>query len=360
MWNSCVGDRRSGKSIPLVASLGLFLLLSNTGMNLSEWIDYSEIQVPAMEGTKQQGQEASELILETSFQGNGSTDLHPAYSDRRKCKKDTLFLPPPKLVQDALQRLSRGPAAVKTGRDKAAICVMQKNEDWFLEEWINYHFALGFDDIYIFNDGEPKINLTSTENLHVFPVAHLPARVHRQVAVYNACAEIIKGRQPSYNTTWVSFLDVDEFLVLKKHDHVAAFLKEHCPKGLCGSLGINWLWFGTSNQTYYLPRPVTQRFVFRERTPDKTSKSIFRLDDFYCATNQHFVHLKNNPVKDPYQPPFPYDTQGRIHYRGPATPTASDSVAAFHHYTKSLEEWYVRRCIRGDVHRNHNLKCTGR
>ena len=356
-----------------IALLGIFLLVGSfRGMDLDVWKDvYSDISQDALVKEPRQKISSNEsssstslstrVVLEASFQGVGTAGLHPSYlSGRKKCRKSSLYKSVPNLVRDSFRKLSDGPAAMKTGADRTAICVMQKNEDWFLEEWINYHFALGFDDIYLFNDGEPKMNLTSTEYLHVFPVANLPTRVHKQIAVYNSCVEIIQRRQPSYNTSWVSFMDIDEFLVLKRHDSVTEFLIEYCPPGLCGSLSINWLWFGTSNETYYAAKPVTQRFICRERNPHKISKSIFRLDAFYCASNQHFVHLKSNPAKDPKGPPFPYDTQGTIHFRGPGTPTANDSVAVFHHYTKSLEEWYVRRCVRGDVHRSHNLKCTGR
>jgi hypothetical protein len=178
---------------------------------------------------------ASSLLLKEEGNSNNNATvtnesllLHSSYLKARlHCKNKTFFLPPPKLVQTAIQQLSSSSLhhEVKSGTEKAAICVLQKNEDWFLEEWINYHFALGFEDIYLFNDAiddtggdddkqrTPETNLKSTGHLHIFPVvvADLSAHVHKQVAVYNACVEIIKSRQPLYNTTWVSFLDVDEF-----------------------------------------------------------------------------------------------------------------------------------------------------
>jgi hypothetical protein len=210
--------------------------------------------------------------------------------------------------------VKNGSAAKNVEKEKAAICVVQKNEDWYLQEWFDYHLAWGFDDIYIFNHG--RANITPTNQIHVLPVEEKFSGDHMQHELYNLCLEIIKRRkQPqhgAHNTTWVAFFDVDEFLMLKKHTSVQDFMADHCPAGLCGSVGINWLWFGTANQTYYDPKPVTQRFVYRDYQPIKIIKSIARVDDFYCIDNAHFPHLISDPTKDRYQPPFSYDTNGTI------------------------------------------------
>ena len=251
--------------------------------------------------------------------------------------------------------------------ERAALCVVQKDEDWYLQEWIDYHLALGFTDIYIFNHGNADI--TSTLQVHSLPVNNIPHRpVHVQLMVYNACLKIIQQRMlpqhGSYNTTWVAFLDVDEFLVLKKHETVQAFMADHCPNenGLCGSVGINWQWFGTSNHTYFEPnKPVTQRFLYRDYQPHKIIKSIIRVDEAYCLTSAHFSFFRrSDPLQNKSQPPFSYDTSGRILW-GPYSHQRLNDVAVVNHYTNSLEEWYARRCRRGDVNqRVKNRRCNGK
>lgn len=250
--------------------------------------------------------------------------------------------------------------------ERAAICTIQKNEDWYLQEWIDYHLALGFTDIYIYNHGQADI--TPTDHIHPLPVeisSEDENDVDLQKVIYNTCLEVIKKRKlrehGSYDTTWAAFFDIDEFLVLKRHETVQGFLTDHCPdNGLSGSIGINWQWFGTANQTYYEDKPVTQRFLYRDYRPHKIIKSIIRVDEAYCMTNAHFPHfLKSIPLQNMSQPPFSYDTSGGIIW-GPYSRRRHDEVAVLHHYVNSLEEWYFRRCRRGDVDtRNKNRRCKG-
>ena len=47
---------------------------------------------------------------------------------------------------------------------------------------------------------------------------------------------------------WAAFIDIDEFLVMRKHRHVADFLEEYCE---AGAVLLSWLVFGTSNNTEY-------------------------------------------------------------------------------------------------------------
>ena len=44
-------------------------------------------------------------------------------------------------------------------------------------------------------------------------------------------------------------IDIDEFLVMRKHRHVADFLEEYCE---AGAVLLSWLVFGTSTTTQLL------------------------------------------------------------------------------------------------------------
>eukprot|EP00934_Nitzschia_sp_Nitz4_P004230 Nitzschia sp. Nitz4//scaffold91_size79674//26935//28056//NITZ4_005362-RA/size79674-processed-gene-0.105-mRNA-1//-1//CDS//3329560085//4220//frame0 len=288
------------------------------------------------------------------------------YRRRSKCgTSNSVYAPSKQLIQQSIQQINHGPASHRKGtQDAAAICVLQKDEDLYLLEWINYHLALGFDDIYIFDDGR-NLRLNSTDRVHVVSVTDFPKGTHKQIAIYNSCVEVIRQRQPHYNTSIVALLDVDEFLVLRQHNSVHDFMNDKCPRDRCGSLVVNWLWYGTGgNQTSYADEPVVSRFRLRDPVPHTTVKSLFRLEHFYCVTNQHFVHLTSNPmtmIKQQHapQPPFSYDTHGNITFQAAFTPDHPYmDVASVHHYTKSMEEWYERRCVRGDVVK-FDLRCTG-
>jgi len=110
----------------------------------------------------------------------------------------------------------------------------------------------------------------------------------RQPRAFRTCMREF-GRQH----TWVAFYDTDEFLVLKKHDTVLDFLAHHCAKG---SLGINWVIFGTSSQTHYVDSPVTQRFQYHIGT-DPHIKSVVKVSDFKSLRSPHWMETKGNRTR---------------------------------------------------------------
>lgn len=83
----------------------------------------------------------------------------------------------------------------------------------------------------------------------------------------------------------MAFLDVDEFLVLKRHETVTEMLEEHLERG---ALGISWFIFGSGGKKLYGPWPVTKRFVYRDGLEEKERhrshwhyvKSVVKLSDY--------------------------------------------------------------------------------
>jgi hypothetical protein len=50
-------------------------------------------------------------------------------------------------------------------KKKIALVCMAKNEDYYLQEWINYHLKLGFDGIHIFQNNWRFQNKIENENV---------------------------------------------------------------------------------------------------------------------------------------------------------------------------------------------------
>lgn len=79
---------------------------------------------------------------------------------------------------------------------------------------------------------------------------------HRQMYGYHMCASEHRD-----DHAYMAFFDVDEFLVLKRHDTVGELLAAHLPRG---ALAISWYIFGTGTTAMYAPLPVTKRFLHRD------------------------------------------------------------------------------------------------
>lgn len=164
------------------------------------------------------------------------------------------------------------------------------------------------------------------------------------------------------NVSWVAGLDVDEFLVLKLDVYKTSlieFMDEFC-KPPCGQLSINWLLFGSSNRSRYVPVPVTKRFSIRTPSDDENLvKGI--ADPRAVNVDQSSFWVHTFPLKEGRTQ---MDTLGKrvnvrpgqrwqmlINTRKP------QDVAVLHHYrTLSEEEWTYKNCERNDVNRL-SMKC---
>ncbi|KAL7465533.1 hypothetical protein ACHAXS_005867 [Conticribra weissflogii] len=230
--------------------------------------------------------------------------------------------------------------------ETAAICTIVKNETRYLDEWVDFHVALGFTSIFIYDnspdpDEDMKLWLNSRrKDLQEYvTIIHFPEKsFDTQANCYERC---IKVDAKKYS--FVGLFDVDEFLVLKKHDNVIDFLGDHCNK-TCGEIHIHWLMMGLSNQTSYKPLPVTMRNVY---AGDVWAfiKPILRPD--YAADELNWFHgvsLKKGLM---------IDTTGRKikqNRRKRGNDDKPSDVALFYHYRfKSMEELRQKTCVRGDV-----------
>jgi hypothetical protein len=228
----------------------------------------------------------------------------------------------------------------RKGTNHAALCCIVKDEEAYIDEWVDYHHALGFDSIHVY-DNSDKFDMKQwgKEKGNHVTMTHFPGIAQQGIA-YLDCA---KRLQQGGNHTWAAFFDLDEFLILKKHEHVEDFLLETLASG---SLSINWHQFGTSGRIAYSPAPVTKRFMYREEIVSKKVKSIVRLRDmdFNKVPHPHFPYLVN--VTDQK------DTTG-THFQWFFNPHGPTDVAVLAHYHwKSYKEYLAKRTRgRSDVGR---------
>ena len=188
--------------------------------------------------------------------------------------------------------------------------------------------------------------------VHIIHMPLFPVQGH----AYEQCI-----RQDAANETFAALIDIDEFVVLKKHDNVVDFMVQHCDIE-CGQLSLNWVPMGTSNETRYRPLPVVKRNVNHHTVPAqfRVVKAIVRptyVDDYMDWS--HTVMLKRGHwvdtdgtviprVKSTAKCCIPYDHDG-----------PRDVGVIYHYKYKSEEEFYVKSCLRGDslLGRGNMEKC---
>lgn len=204
---------------------------------------------------------------------------------------------------------------------KTALVCIAKDEDLYIEEWVNYHRKLGFDSIFIYqNDWRTSLAGRSIVKVEMDgPLQQVPAYNH-----------FIQNFGRHFH--WVAFFDVDEFLVLKKHKTLKDFLKNY---RYAESLAINWVLFGDNFQEKVEGNnySVLKRFTKRQIGVDRHFKSIINLVtsgrthmEVHHTPHLQQIDLNGNPV------------HGNFHASG------DDRIAQLNHYFgKTLEEFIQKK-----------------
>ena len=204
---------------------------------------------------------------------------------------------------------------------KIALIAIAKDEDNYINEWIDYNLKLGFDKIIIYmNDWDYVIT-----NDKVITIPFNGKAM--QMPAYNHFV------QNNIEYDWAAFFDIDEFLVLKKHKNIHDFINDY--KDYNG-IAINWYLFGDNN----LPKVfdnnynVLSRFTRRESKLNHHIKSILKLDK--TVTFHHPHNANKTTVSTDYKL-----------INGPFNHNGNDDIAQINHYFCKTKEEYIKKRNRG-------------
>jgi len=205
-------------------------------------------------------------------------------------------------------------------KEKIALVCIAKNEDDYIQEWIDYHKKIGFNNIFIFqNDWRWG---KQCENVHLLEFDG----PNRQQSAYNWFAH-----ETNRHFEWAAFLDVDEFLVLKKHRTIQDFLEEYDD---LPAIGINWVLFGDNFLTNKSEeKSVLKRFTMRQNAPNMHIKTIIRLDQPFRMFTHH--------------PDIPWYCTNRQIHEGPFNENGPIDVAQINHYFCKTQEEFHDKIARG-------------
>ena len=234
-----------------------------------------------------------------------------------------------------------------------SICLLILDDEAYLTEWIDYHLiALEFDRIFVYDNSKSFELSRWYENTRSHPiysrvaVHHFPGK-HVQNSVYGDCV-----REHGPTNDYLALIDSDEFIVPRqfftKHNSIHAVLAEYLvPFG--GALVLNWSLFGTANKTRYAPVPVTKRYQLRDVKPDGVIKTIVKSSDFKKSKNPHSVSLREGTTVRTTKYPGKVQKE-QFKGTGASDNDLPSDVLLLHHYRyKSLKEYTIKRCQRGEV-----------
>lgn len=224
-------------------------------------------------------------------------------------------------------------------------CIAKKEHD-YIEEFVKYHLALGFQKIFIYDNEDTPTYASLLENYKdSIVVLHLPGNNYAAPVQYIAMSDF-KVNHCKSPITHVAHIDIDEFICLKKHSCIQDFIKEYI-KDDCVGIGMNWKFFGSSGHTKKTNIPVTIRFTKCQNGLNQHIKTLCRADAYAHFHGPHHVQLHFGHIKS---------TNGAI-INGPFNHAYDDSVIQINHYKcKTLEEYkYIRTRQRADTKAPHPL-----
>lgn len=271
-------------------------------------------------------------------------------------------------VKAPLYKLRLNTLAPRLSRDKkyyASICSIFKNEAPYLREWIEYHRIVGIEHFYLYNnfsEDDYQSVLQPYVDEGLVTLIEWPVE-QGQMKAYADCAE-----NYSAETSWIAFIDLDEFIVPNAADDIRELLK---PFEKRPAVIAYWKLFGTSGRMDRdLNGLVTEDFFVCWRKYTNIGKCFYNTAYDYAndlpenAAIHHIHWSRQNGRKLPPVNFYDHVVCNGINIADDDHPP----VQINHYFTKSYQEYAVKRA-KGDVYfkvnphdeayfYEHEMKCA--
>lgn len=213
-----------------------------------------------------------------------------------------------------------------------AVCAIAKNEGPYFKEWIEWHRGMGVEKFYIYDNEstdctrqvlEPYVASGLVE-YRCFPGYRM------QLAAYDDCLKNYR-----FDTRWLAFIDLDEFIVPIRDSSIPVFLKhfEDVP-----AVEINWLIYGSGGAVKKSDAPVMVRFKHHSETAhplNRHVKSIVDPSRVFSMIGCHEVARISGKAADSHGNPI------RKHFR--EREPQQDVIRINHYAVRSREEFLEKQ-----------------
>lgn len=226
---------------------------------------------------------------------------------------------------------------------KIAICAVAKCENDYINDWVKWHIDRGVDEIHLFDnndlDYEPIEKRIDKKYLNKVFITKIPGAQKFQLSTYDKFYKENKNR-----FDWIGFLDIDEYVVVKKWDNIKEFLNDDKFKNY-NVIKLNWHMYGDDGKVERdMSVPVYKGIVKRLKGQEYES----HCKQFVRGHNKYNVEICSNHYctfdgRLPKQiMPDGKPTQAKI------SGARNCEEAYINHYmTKTLNEFIKQKLARG-------------
>ena len=226
---------------------------------------------------------------------------------------------------------------------RTVICAIAKNENDYINEWIDYHLSLGFDRIYLYDNNDSttpfvgdfikqrsKVNILAVNDVHTEKL---------QIKCYDSFYEKYKD-----TFDWCAFIDIDEFIVLPGVNNIKKVLQKDIFTKF-NAVRLNWHIYDDNNLVVRDKKvPVMKAFTNRVNIPElDQSKMILRgnLANIQIVSC-HYALQNNNLVKECL-------LDGQETFDKIFSKDHCDLGYINHYMTKTVDEFIDQKLFRGDA-----------
>jgi tetratricopeptide (TPR) repeat protein len=210
--------------------------------------------------------------------------------------------------------------------DYLSLCLICKDENDYLPEWLDYHILMGVDRFYIY-DNESRVSLRESLRDYIqrgwVVVVDIPGSA-MQLFAYDHCLQTF-----GHLTFWLGFIDTDEFLVPHTTLDLKEFLREYEPYA---GLAVSSLFFGSNGHKL---RPTIGQLAAYTTRPHAT----FRENELVKSIVQPSrVLMPNSPHDVLYREDAwgVNETGFRVDYQ--RFPNHTEKIQVNHYYCRSEKE----------------------
>ena len=245
----------------------------------------------------------------------------------------------------------------------SCIFVLVKDEQLYLKEFLDYHFNIGINHIFVVEDPKSKSHKDITDQYSKDKVTLMNALdVYETEETYQrALYEIdhffnmqsrylkngLKYLHNHYNYDWCFIIDVDEYITIDK-DNINDVLEEYKDYD---AVVIQWKIFGANGLIHkpdYSKKGLIETYTKEcqyQRKDDmmwyQKVKTVYNMNHYYydLYSADHLPKLNSNWCRTN----FTQDKENIIY----------DKIYIRHYITKSWEEYVYKIKVRGMFHKNH-------
>jgi len=225
---------------------------------------------------------------------------------------------------------------------KNTLCLIVKNEQPYLLEWIAHHKAMGIHSFVIYDN----LSTDGTTDM-------LKALERAGIIKYHLQAESRQGspQRLSYNhclthhgdkTDLITFIDTDEFLTSPSGDDIPKHIEQvFLQNPDMAAMAVNWRIFGSSGHAKQKAGFVTERFLMAGKTTSNVVKTIVK-PEAAGEMFTHYVDLKSGRYGDEIGRPVTFNKPNGTPAPGTVRSPSAKTLQLNHYMVKSREEFEMK------------------